>query len=262
MPSPFPGMDPYLEDPGLWPDVHHGIISESQAQLNRLVGPKYVVRVEERVYIADDDDSEHPFRFPDLRVAEKPGRSGKPTTEEEVTMAAKPLTLTTIDNEEVAEARLEVIDREGYEVVTVIEVVSPSNKKLGSEGRASYLKKRKEVLLSNCHWVEIDLHRAGTPVFRHRRVKTPYFVHVSPADLRPKGHVWPIVLREPLPAITIPLRKKDGEVALDLQQVLNSAYDRAAYDRTIDYNREPVPPLSADDAAWADALLREKGLRK
>ncbi len=262
MPSPFPGMDPYLADLGLWPDVHHEFISTSRALLNPQLGPRYVVRIEERVYVADEDDPNFLFRIPDLRVAGKPSRPSQRDSTSEVPAATLPITMTTLFEEEVREGRLEIIDREGRKVVTVIEFLSPANKVPGSAGRASFMKKRHEVMHSNSHWVEIDLLRQGQPSFPIHKTECDYRAHASRVEMRPRGHVWPIRLRDRLPVIQIPLRSPDGDLSLDLQQVCDLSYDRAAYDRTLDYQRDPVIPLSATDAAWADALLREKGVRK
>ena len=216
MSSPFPGMDPYLEEPGLWPDVHHAIISEMQAVLNRAVRPAYHVRVEERVYISDEDDEIH-------------------------------------------EARLEVIDRTDRSVVTVIEVLSPANKAPGSRGRASYIEKRREVMTSDSHLVEIDLLRAGTRMpTREPLPPADYLVHVSRNDLRPRGLIWPIMLAQRLPVIPIPLRGNDPEVPLDLQQILHTAYERGAYDLAVDYQRQPVPPLNDEQRQWATELVEAK----
>lgn len=254
-------MDPFLEEPGLWPDVHHEIISTARALLNPLLGPRYVVRIEERVYVADDDDPTFPFRIPDLRIAENPSRSGDPPSAITASSATIPLTVTTMFEEEIRESRLEIVDREGRDVVTVIEVLSPSNKVPGSKSRESFMRKRSEVLHSPSHWVEIDLLRAGQVSFRIFGTPCDYRIHVSPVELRPRGHIWPVLLRDRLPTIDIPLRKQDGAISLELQQVLDNAYERGAYDRSIDYRREPVPPLSEADAAWVDELLRGNGLR-
>jgi hypothetical protein len=123
MPSPFPGMDPYLEDPGLWPDVHHGLISEIQAALNRQLRPKYHVRVEERVYISDENDPGRSVIVPDLQVAVRPGQEGSAfdPTRGPALDVAEPIVVTTLLDEEIHEARLEIVDREARLVVTVIE---------------------------------------------------------------------------------------------------------------------------------------------
>jgi hypothetical protein len=257
-------MDPYLEAPWLWPDVHHEIISESRALLNGLVRPKYFVRVEERVYISDENDPGRRVIVPDLRVAERPEWEGRPleTIGEGGVAVAEPIEVTSLIDDEIHEARLEVIDHEHRGVVAVIEVLSPTNKVPGSRGQASYLRKRQEVMNSPSHLVEIDLLRAGEPVnFRETLPPHDYLVHVSIRDRRPRARAWPIRLRQRLPVVEVPLRPEDRAAPLDLQAVLRSAYDRAGYDATIDYRSEPTPPLSGEDAAWADRLLREKGLR-
>jgi len=180
----------------------------------------------------------------------------------EPTAVAEPLVLTTLIEDEIHEARLEVIDTHQQAVVTVIELLSPTNKIVGSRGRASYEQKRREVMTSSSHFVEIDLLRDGDHL--HTRELLPaaeYFVHVSRRGRRPKGFVWPIRLPQRLPAIGVHLKDGDDDAPLDLQAVLATAYDRAAYDLQIDSGSEPTPPLTAEFADWAHELLVSKGLR-
>ncbi|HTU17661.1 MAG TPA: DUF4058 family protein [Gemmataceae bacterium] len=262
MPSPFPGMDPYLEDPELWPDVHHGLISGMQTALNPTLVPRYVARVELRVYVSDQDDPGRD-RVPDVRIEKVPRRKGakkaKPT---EALAVAEPLSIPFLPDEEIEEARLEIRHRESKALVTVIEVLSPSNKIRGSAGRRSFLDKRREILSSEVHWVEIDLLRAGTPTLaRLARADCDYRIVVARCQESTYGKFWPVSVRQALPVISVPLRGKDADVPLDLGAVLRAAYDNAAYDVSIDYRRDPVPPLSRDNAAWAAKLLREQGLR-
>jgi hypothetical protein len=206
-------MDPYLEDPGLWPDVHHELISVARERLNEQLRPRYHVRIEERVYISDENE------------------------------------------DEIHEARLEVIDRDRRRVVTVIEILSPSNKIAGSRGRASYQQKRADVMNSPSHFVEIDLLRGGVSLAaRELLPPADYYVHVSRRERRPKGQVWPILLPQRLPVIPVPLRPEDEDGCLDLQQVLAIGYDRAAYDLQIDYGKAPNPPLPTKYSAWAEQL--------
>lgn len=263
MPSPFPGMDPYLEDPGLWPDVHHGLISEMQAALNQQLRPNYYVRVEERVYISDDDDPGRRVLVPDLRVAESRVRKGPAHgASAGKIQVAEPVIVTTLIEDEIHEPRLNVIDRADRSVVCVIEILSPSNKVSRARGRANYLAKRFEVMTSPSHFVEIDLLRAGKGIEpKEGRPPGDYYLHVSRVQDRPKGRVWPLRLPEPLPPLPIPLKPEHGESQLDLQKILETAYDRGAYDMTIDYRAEPKPPLPKEYADWADQLLRSKGLR-
>jgi Protein of unknown function (DUF4058) len=263
MPSPFPGMDPYLEAPGLWPDVHHEIISVAREILNGQLRPRYHVRIEERVYISDDDDPGRSVIIPDLRIAERLEGQGPafPPGGVATLEVAEPVEVTLFLDEEIREARLEVIDRQERQVVTVIEVLSPTNKIAGARGLDSYQQKRKEILASPSHLVEIDLLRAGDLPFAPWRVRHDYLVHVSRAGRRPRAAVWPIFLPQRLPVVPIPLRPDDPDAKLDLQAVLSTAYDRAAYDLEVDYRNDPVPPLPAPSADWAARLLRDKGLR-
>ena len=264
MPSPFPGMDPYLEEPGLWPDVHHELMSVAREMLNRSLRPKYHVRIEERVYISDENDPGRKVIVPDLRIAARSEAHQLPfSSHSEALAIAEPIVCTTLIDDEIHEARLEVIDRQQQQVVTVIEILSPSNKVAGSRGRASYETKRREVMTSPSHLVEIDLLRTGEAI--HVRELLPpadYVVHVSRKGSRPKGLVWPILLTQQLPVIAIPLNAEDPDATLDLQLVLNTAYDRAAYDLEIDYRIDPIPPLKSNAASWAGELLRVKGMRE
>jgi hypothetical protein len=260
-------MDPYLEYPGLWPDVHHNLVSNIQAHLSPQLRPKYVVRVEKRTYIADGSDPALGLqvRIPDVEVAGRPGweETRLPLRTEGARMnVAEPVIATTWFEEEIHEAFLKIIDLESRGVVAVIEVLSPTNKVPGSAGRESFEGKRREVMNSPSHWVEIDLLR-GTRMVRVPRKLCPheYLVHVSKKGMRPRGLLYPIRVVDRLPIILIPLKPDDPDARLDLQAVLDSAYDRAGYDLEIDYRAEPRPPLEGELAAWADELLRSRGLR-
>lgn len=261
MPSPFPGMDPYLEDPGSWRDVHLNLIASIQDVLGRRIRPRYVVRVEDRVYISDEGDPGRDVILPDLSVAdasrEVPAVGGGAAVE-----VAEPMMLTTLLDEEIHEARLRVIDRESREVVTVIEVLSPTNKLPGSRGRRDYIQKRKRIIASTTNLVEIDLLRSGHP-YVPRELLRPceYTVHISKPQERPVGRVWPIRLSHRLPVVGVPLRAGDADAPLDLQEVLDSTYERAGYGFSLDYTQPPRPRLKRPWDAWADSLLREKGHR-
>jgi hypothetical protein len=257
-------MDPYLEAHGLWPDVHNSIIFVAREFLIQQLRPKYYVRIEERVYISDEDDPGRDVIIPDLRVGEPEeglgqGAAPVPGTELQV---AEPIVITTLLDDEIHESRLEVLDSVNRSVIAVIEVVSPTNKVAGSRGRESYRAKRAEILASPSHWVEIDLLRTGTSwIPRQMLSRGDYFVYLSRAAERRKAFVWPILLPQRLPVIPIPLKGGDADAKLDLQGVLDTVYDRSGYDMLIDYRKPPEIPLSDEDAAWADQLLRDKGLR-
>ena len=266
MPSPFPGMDPYLERPSLWPDVHATLITEIRAALNAQLRPKYVTRTELRVYLSDQDDSGRSVIIPDVRVVEAPEswRFGtSPQIEQHTGVAvAEPVEATTLLDEEIEEAFLEIREAESNEVVTVIEVISPTNKTPGARGRDSYRRKRNEVMRSAANYVEIDLLRGGEAVITGDFVPpADYRVHVSRIERRPKGSIWPIHLPDRLPIISIPLRSPDPDATLDLQTLLNKVYDDSGYELDTDYTKDPNPPLPPKYHEWADGLLRAKGLR-
>jgi hypothetical protein len=249
MPSPFPGMDPYLEKPSRWPGIHHNFISVTQALLTSQLRPKYLVRIEERVYIADDydDPRKAKMRVPDVEVAVRPGWG-------HATFAPSGIEA---DAVEVLEPVIATRD-----VVTVIEILSPTNKIPGSHGSESYEKKFQEVMYSASHFVEIDLLRGPRRVPVPRKVGThEYLVHISRKRLRPRGQLYPLRLPRRLPVIPIPLKVGDPDAQLDLQSLIDQTYDRAGYDMEVDYSQDPIPPLDAEMAARADQHLRSKGLR-
>ncbi|MBL8794643.1 MAG: DUF4058 family protein [Planctomycetia bacterium] len=260
MPSPFPGMDPYLESPSIWPDVHHELISEIRATLQPDLRPRYVARVELRIYISDDEDPGRQALVPDVRVERNPGRrvakSSSPASSPAVT---EPQIVATLMDEEIEEAFLKIIHVESEDLVTLIEVLSPTNKIRGSRGRKSFMQKRREIMNTDVHWVEIDLLRDGTPsVTQSPLPVSDYRILASRGDQRTRTRCWPVNVRQPLPVIAIPLRGKEPEVPLDLGAVFRTVYDRGAYDLSVNYRREPKPPLSDDDAVWAKDLLRRR----
>jgi hypothetical protein len=257
MPSPFPGMDPYLESPALWPDVHHELISEVRAALNASLRPRYVARVELRVYISDGDDPGRLALVPDVRVEKGRNRKSPRGMAAGALAVTAPLIIPTLLDEEIEEAFLKITHVESATLVTVIEVLSPTHKIKGSRGRASFMAKRHEIMNSDVHWVEIDLLRGGVAsVTDPPLCPSDYQILVSRADQRTQTRYWPIDLRQALPAIPIPLRGKDPEAPLDLGAVFRAVYDGAAYDVSVDYTQDPDPPLAGDDAKWARALLR------
>lgn len=263
MPSPFPGMDPYLEASGLWPDVHDELISSIRNQLNQRLPEHYHARTRERVYITNETDPGRQFLIPDVHVRVIGPPHAEPSSMA-TAVAAEPLTVTTVIEEEIQELLLEIVDLDDDSVVTVIEVLSPTNKLPAARGHESYHVKRRQVMRLPASLVEIDLLRGGQRVpIVERLPPCDYLVHVSRRWTRPRGTVWPILLAQPLPAnVAIPLRETEGEVALDLQAALNEACQRGRYDRVIDYHEDPPPPpVTNEQRAWLHEVLTAAGLR-
>ncbi len=214
MPSPFPGMNPYLEHPDRWSTVHNRCIVAIADVLTPLLVPRYQVDIEKRIY-----------QF------------------------------------EVHEAFLEIKEVATGLVITMIEILLPTNKR-GQE-REKHDKKRQRVLSSRTHLIEIDLIRSGEPLpMTGDEPRSNYRVLVSRAIDRPTADLYPFNLQDPMPTIPVPLQFGDPEPMLSLKELIEDIYDRSGYSHFIDYNLEPSPPkLSPSDQSWLDQLLRSVGLR-
>jgi len=256
MPSPFPGMDPYLEAPGQWPGVHQRLITYTADALQSSLRPRYHVLIGERVYIAEPPQSFYPdvtlVQYPTQR---EPGGS--------MSMAA-PDTPTAV-GEYLEEAQrqpyIEIIHMSSGAVVTVIEVLSPSNK-VGT-GHAEYLYKQHQLLASGTHLVEIDLLRTGehTVACPKDRLRGPYHYLVCINRARHGWTVYGIPLQRRLPRIGMPLRSSDPDVLLDIQAIFDRCYDNGGYEDFIDYHHAPTPSLEGSDAEWTVLWLHQKGKR-
>jgi hypothetical protein len=166
MPSPFPGMDPYLENPATWSDLHQRLITYIADALQPELRPNYLARIGERVYVAETGRN----IYPDITMLGRPMRERKPTGSDETAapvaevegspvVIREPFTLM-LPSGEHREPYLEIIHSTGREVVTVIEVLSPANKTPGV-GYEQYRKEQAEVVRRRAHLVEIDLLSQG-----------------------------------------------------------------------------------------------------
>jgi hypothetical protein len=257
MPTPFPGMDPYLERRGLWEEVHTGLIAAIQQALAPLVRPRYRVAVERRAYLAvlSPDDL---VGKPDVLVvssAREPAQAAPART----SLAVMPQVAELPMAEEVIERYLEIRQVTTGDVITVIEILSHSNKS-SRQGREQYEHKRLAVLASLTHLVEIDLLRAGDPMpirLADNATLGDYRLVVSRSRQRPQADVYLFGVRAPIPDIPIPLRPGEAEPVLALNQVLHDLYDRAGYDLAVDYSQPPIPPLAGEDVQWAAQRVRQ-----
>lgn len=265
MNSPFPGMDPYLEMH--WRDVHHRLVTYAADQLQSKLPSDLVARTEEQVYVEpyDFDGGYRRVIYPDVRVTEHPGRpnGGGVAIATSAETAAEPLVvyLPEPTTEGYIEIREQNIDQR---LVTVIEVLSPSNK--FAPGREEYRRKQEEILCSQVNLVEIDLLRCGQWVMSLPEPHLPasyrrcYAACVRRAWKPLRREIYRFPLREPLRSIRVPLRQTDADVLLELQPLVDQCYANGRYD-SIDYKAEPEPPFEAADAAWANDLLKSAGRR-
>ena len=258
--SPFPGMDPYLESPLLWSDVHDSLANIFREQLAPHIAPKYVAELDTQIVIEqimDDDEGslvKKSGTIPGTTITRpKPVTSTIAGT----VIAPAPLRLRVPMGVPTRVVSVHIRHRETERLVAVIELLSPINKKAGKE-REAYLEKRAAYLDSNTHLIEIDLLRRFPRMpLQGTLPKSDYLVVVSNAYERPECDVWPIGLRQPLPVLPIPLIRPDKPVPLDVGKALRTAYQRARYDLRINYHSPPTPRLDKKDVAWAHALIEQ-----
>jgi hypothetical protein len=264
MPSPFPGMDPYLE--AHWRDIHAGLVIYARDALQGVLPAALRARVEESVLLETPNGfGDHPL-YPDVRVVEYTATRGLARRPEGGAGEAAPILVET-EPEPISETFLEIIDREsGNRVVTVIEFLSPSNKSPGPN-REQDLRKQRDICASDANLVEIDVNRFGTHTlaFPLAHVKpadrTAYMACVRRAARPGKAEVYPLPLWQRLPVVKIPLRRDDADVPLDLQSLIEQCYRNGGYEGRLNYKVDPDPPLLGADRHWADQWLREKGLK-
>lgn len=220
MPSPFPGMDPYLEG-ARWMRFHAELSVEIARQLSARLSPRYVAHTNERFVTTAFDADEG---------------------------------VATVIREPIRHLTVEIRGADDDRLVTAIEVLSPTNKR--GDGWEEYRAKREQILRSTAHLIEIDLLRTGRRVpMRKPLPARPYFVLLGRAEQRPFTDVWPLGLKEPLPTFPVPLLAGDADISHDLQEAVTSVYDTFHYARTIDYSHPPEIPLPPEDVAWAEERL-------
>ena len=268
MSSPFPGMNPYLEHPDLWPEVHNRLIVAIAIAISPPLRPKYRVAIEKRTYKFDSEDSLL-IGIPDVAIfkAKKTDKKSDLSTGKTAVMTLpetenRSLTVTLPLPLEIREGYLEIREVSTGKVITVIEVLSPTNKKT-KEGRKSYLEKRQHLLASYTNLVEIDLIRVGEKMPILTNIPdTDYGILIVRYYRLPSGQLFAFTVRETIPNFTIPLQQNEEEIEVNLQDLLLEIYEQAGFDLTLDYNQSPVPDLSVKDREWMDILLREQGRRE
>jgi hypothetical protein len=215
MPSPFPGVDPFLEDQVYWPEFHSKYIRGAQESLAERVPDDYEVRLGQRPSLILESDL----------------------------------------SEEVVEHRIEIRRFPGRELVTVLELLSPSNKE--APGDRLYAKKRLELIDQAVHLVELDFLLGGKRLeIKEDLPRGHHHAFVSRAERRPLSEVYSWSIRDLLPVIPIPLKAPDADVLPDLAAIFDTVYQRARYERASDYTAPLKLPLSPEDRDWAEGLAR------
>ncbi|MFN0053138.1 MAG: DUF4058 family protein [Planctomycetales bacterium] len=250
MPSPFPGMNPYLEQDDAWHDFHERFMPAAAAALSPQVDPRYIVKIDEHVYVHElGSENRQLVGRADVAVtrgAEAPGFAATSVLD-----APAHVLLPEVDIER--HSFVEIRDRRSRQLVTIIELLSPANKQRGPD-REQYLRKREELLAGPVHVIEIDLLRGGQRMPMQPLPASDYCVLVSRREERPSAGIWPVLLPARLPEIPVPLSSPDTDARLDLQELLHGIYDAARYGSYI-YDGAPDPPLLPAQQAWAENLL-------
>jgi hypothetical protein len=250
-------MDPYIEAPEAWTDFCANLAPEIQGQLNRVIQPRYVARLNATVTYEAVEIAEIRHVRPDLgvwKIQDAPSGTVPPdaaiTTAPVESRIAQEIPLRLLS--------VEVRKTETMELVTAIEILSPANKRPGHDAYKDYHRKRRELLRSPAHLLEIDLLRGGKrPPLEAPVPDASYYVMLSRADQRPKVEVWPIQLQERLPTIPIPLLEPDPDVALELKAAVTAVYERGGFSVVIDYQQPPPPPpLGEAETRWINERLK------
>ncbi|MCI0399664.1 MAG: DUF4058 family protein [Chloroflexi bacterium] len=256
MPSPFPRMDPYLEAADMWEDFQANLAMEIQAQLTPYLRPRYIAALTPRV-VYDEVVIARPYTIkPEVSVWKVHDR---PQVGVATAISPPPLVGTVSLEEPVREQRIEIHEVETKRLVTVLEILSPVNKRRGHDAFESYRRKRRHLLRTEVHLMEIDLLRVGerasiaTPL-----PDEPYFIFLYRGPQPSRVEIWPLPLQKPIPVVPVPLLEPDPDVPLDLGRAIQVIYDRVAYDLRIDYNQEPPHPdlFEPEDKAWLENHLK------
>lgn len=256
MPSPFPGMDPYLES-WIWADFHSTLMAALRAQLNAKLPARYIANTE--LFVWREESPPEPQRRvlagPDVYVADQRPAAGAATA---VAVAQAPVT-TTLPGVERKQRYVRIVDSIERRIVTVVEVLSPSNKTAGVQGDA-YRYKREEYIASGINLVEIDLLRSGIrpPLGDPSPPVGDYYILVSRAAERPNMGIWPVSVRDSLPPIPVPLDPDVPEPLVDVRAAMDRVYDEGRYTEQLDYTKPPTPALREPDASWARDLLASR----
>jgi hypothetical protein len=255
MPSPFSGMDPYLETPARWREFHHRFITHWCDVLNELLPDHYEARIDERASLIDTPETSPKVVYPDVGVAQTyPLPTALPGPQR--ALARQPVLVPMRLADELQEGYIELINYPDQTLIAVLELLSPSNK--NHPDRREYLLKRNAVLRQEVHLVELDLLLDGQRLPMGGPLPAgDYYAIVSRAGVeRRHGEVYSWRLREPFPTILLPLKEPDPDLAISLQAVFNRTYDQSHYSRALKYQSAPAVMLTEEDQRWVEELLR------
>ncbi len=269
MPSPFPGMDPYLEDPGFWQGFHTTFLTAMRAAITPMLPPGLYAEVEQHIWFREEEcespeevttkyvkPDDYILEGPTLKSANRRSKSGAVVCTPPSHHATMPKLV-----REVGQHAVRIRDLRNRKVVTAIELLSPSNKNPGAD-RERYLLKRDDFIANGTNMVEIDLLRSGHRLPINLVPDGDYYVYVTDAAFYNEVAIWVFTVRDPMPAIKIPLKSEQAPLVLTLRPCLDRVYEEANYGPQLDYSLPPVPPLRSTDAVWAADRLKKASRKK
>jgi Protein of unknown function (DUF4058) len=265
MSSPFPGVDPYLEGQQFWEDFHPSFLTYLRDLLNDVLPGRYVAQLGERFRLVELSAGKSRSVRSDVAVVEPAGRGARTAVQAlrgggSTTLEPVTIPLPSIETE-IQEVWIEVRRRGRRTPVTVIELLSPTNKT--GDGFFEYKLKRQALIRQRVHLIEIDLLLSGRRLPMGRALPPgDYYAFVSRAPKRPNSEVYVWTVRDPLPMIPVPLSKPDPDVMADLGSVFNTAYERGRYARLIDYTVTPAALRNNASRSWVQKTARGAGRRR
>ena len=257
MPSPFPGIDPYLESQGCWEDFHPTYIGYLRREISRQLPSSYVARIDERMRVMELPGGEIRQFLPDVAVSRR-GQEPASSVPAVSALTLEPEVIPLRYLDEFHEGYIEIFHLPEHRLVTVIEILSPSNKT--GNGRVDYLTKRNTLINQEVHIVEIDYLVGRRLPMKRALPAGDYFAFVARAERRPDCDVFAWPIRRALPTIPIPLLAPDPDILIDLGPIYASVYQEANYDRTINYKTPLTLPLAPEDLGWAEGIAKGESL--
>lgn len=253
MPSPFPGLDPFLEDPAFWSDFHATFINYWRETIADALPANYEAGLGERVYLMESEPDHRKLVFPDVAVTHMEGSGLQSAAGTVATLEPVTIPLTILEGPR--ETYIEILHRPDRTLVTALELLSPANKQ--QPGRTEYLAKRNALLFQQVHLVELDLLRGGRRLpFKKPLPPGDGYYFISRAEQRPDCQVYAWPLAQPLPTLPVPLRAPDPDLLINLAEVFTTAYDRGRFQRRINYRGAMPGHLRTDETTWVDSVLK------
>lgn len=253
MPSPFPGMDPFLEDPAFWPDFHSTFINYWREAVADALPGDYEANIGERVYLIESEPDARKLIMPDVSVSHGDWQTPRGGMSSAVA-TLEPQTIPLVIPEGPREGFIEILHLPERSLVTVLELLSPTNKT--NPGRLEYLANRHAILLQQIHLVELDLLKGGVrPPLLKDWPAGDYSYLVSRYDPRPDAEIYSWRLRDTLPTLPVPLREPDPDIHIDLAAVFATAYERGRFARRLRYKGTCPVTLAPEDEAWWRELM-------